>query len=99
MKFKNQKEMFNWIWENREHVSEISGHLLLPKTHFQWHWQFAHILSKGAYPSFKLNPDNIMLMLPSEHEKQESYEIFQERKSELKQQYYKEYYGKRRKIN
>jgi len=46
--FKNQREMFNWIWENRSHNSELSGKKLLPKSHIQWHWQFLHVLSKGT---------------------------------------------------
>jgi hypothetical protein len=90
MTFKNQSEMFKWIWANRPHTSEVSGKLLLPENHPMWHWQFAHVLSKGAYPSYKLNPDNIMLMTVEEHEKQESFEKFQQRKQELKEQYYKE---------
>ncbi len=88
--FKNQKELFEWIWENRPHVSEISGKLLPHKGHPQWHWCFAHLLSKGAFPSLKLDPENIMLMLPSEHEKQESFEKFQQRKQELKERYYQQ---------
>jgi hypothetical protein len=90
MTFKNQSEMFKWIWENRPHVSQISGKLLLPENHPMWHWQFAHVLPKGAYPSYKLNSENIMLMLPSEHEKQESFEKFKEKKQELKEQYYRQ---------
>tara|TARA_R110002020_G_scaffold303189_1_gene518525 strand:- start:297 stop:569 length:273 start_codon:yes stop_codon:yes gene_type:complete len=85
---KSQKELFKHVWETREHVSEVSGKSLLPRSHYQWHWQFAHILSKGAYPAFKLNPNNIMLMLPEEHEKQEQYDLFNERKEALKRQYY-----------
>lgn len=94
MKFKNQKELFEYIWETRPHVSDVSGLPLLPKGHFKHHWQFAHVLAKGHYPSYKLNPDNIMLMLPEEHDNQESFEYFNERKEELTRQYYKEVYGK-----
>lgn len=85
---KTQKELFTYIWETREHVSEVSGKQLLPRSHYKWHWQFAHILSKGAYPAFKLNPINIMLMLPKEHDKQEQYDLFNERKEALKLIYY-----------
>lgn len=80
--------MFNWIWENRPHASEISGLPLLPPGHWQFNWQFAHVLAKGPYPKFKFNPENIMLMLPFEHEKQESFQTFQDRKQELKEKYY-----------
>jgi hypothetical protein len=93
-KFKNQAEMFNWIWENRPHVSEISGEQLPPKGHFQWAWSFAHILSKGTYPKWKLNPHNIMLLTPKEHENQEKYPEFIERREEMKKEYYKEFYNK-----
>lgn len=94
MIFKTQKEMFDWIWEDRLHKSELSGLPLYPKGHFKWHWQFLHVLPKGTYPHYKLNSDNILLALPDEHENQEMFSIFQEKKSELKQQYYKTYYGK-----
>ncbi len=86
--------MFNWIWDNRPHVSELSETLLLPKSHPKWHFQFGHILPKGSYPKWKLNPDNIMLMLPEEHEHQETWIKFVEKKEELRRQYYKEFYGK-----
>jgi len=61
---------------------------LHPVGHWQWHWQFAHVLGKGSYPKYKLNPENIMLMLPEEHEKQENYQLFNERKIQLKKQYH-----------
>lgn len=85
---KSQKELFEYVWKTRGHVSEVSGKPLHPKGHSQWHWQFAHILSKGAYPAFKLNPINIMLMLPEEHQKQEQYDLFNERQAALKLIYY-----------
>ena len=64
MEFKNQKEMFFHIWESRPHKSEVSGTYLgeEAKAHY-----FAHILSKGAYPSYKLDPDNIVLLTMQEH--------------------------------
>tara|TARA_R110000744_G_scaffold102377_8_gene196945 strand:+ start:92 stop:370 length:279 start_codon:yes stop_codon:yes gene_type:complete len=90
MRFKDQKEMFLFIWETRPHVSEISGKpLVYPSQSFHV-WQFAHVLGKGAYPRYKLNPDNIMLMTKDEHEKQESFKAFRDRRDELKTRYYKE---------
>ncbi|MCB9073995.1 MAG: hypothetical protein H6552_00460 [Chitinophagales bacterium] len=83
-----QKQLFLKIWETRPHVSEISGKPLLPVGHYQWHWQFAHVLNKGSYPRYKFKEENIMLMLPSEHEKQEQFKKFQDRKLELKSKYY-----------
>ena len=85
---KSQKELFEYVWKTRGHVSAVSGKPLHPKCHSQWHWQFAPILSKGAYPAFKLNPINIMLMLPEEHLKQEQYDLFNERQAALKLIYY-----------
>ena len=86
--FKNQKEMFEYIWETRPHISELSGKPLLQKGHFKWHWQFLHVLSKNSYPSMKLEPDNILLATPEEHEKQEQYKAFKEKQTELKRIYH-----------
>ena len=93
--FKNQKELFNYIWETREHRSELSGRPLLPKGSLKWHWQFLHVLPKGSYPAYKLKPENILLGLPEEHERQENFDIFNEKYSELRKQYYKEIYNKK----
>jgi len=90
--FNNQIELFNYIWETREHISELSGEPLLNKGAFQWHWQFLHILPKGTYPKYRLNPENIVLGTVKEHENQESIPKFQELKSKLKRQYYDEFY-------
>jgi hypothetical protein len=86
-KFKNQVEMFKYIWETRPHVSELSGETLYEYGHWLWHWQFLHILSKGSYPSYKLNPDNILLALPGEHERQEQYQVFKDKQTALKLKY------------
>lgn len=95
VEFKNQLQMFNYIWDTRDHVSEISGKPLLNRNNFKWHFQFAHVLSKGQYTKYKLNPNNIMLMLPEEHEKQETFPKFIEKRDELKRKYYKEFYNKK----
>ena len=91
---KNQKELFNHIWNTREHRSELTGKPLYNTNHSQWHWQFLHVLPKGSYPKYKLNPDNIMLALPEEHQNQNKYDKFKEKYEELRRQYYKEHYGK-----
>ena len=90
---KTQQELFRYVWETREHVSEVSGRPLLPEGHCHWHWQFAHVLSKGAYPSYKLKPENIMLMLPEEHAIQERFQAFKDKQIGLKLLYYKEVMG------
>ena len=94
MEFKTKKELYEYIWNNRPHVSEVSGLPLLYPNHFQFHWQFAHVLNHGRYPHYKFNPDNIMLMLPEEHANQDSYTKFKEKQLELTREYYKKYYNK-----
>ena len=88
---KSQSELFRHVWETRKHGREGSGEPLLPEGHPQWHWQFAHVLSKGAFPRYKLNPENIMLMLPAEHERQEQFESFNQKKIKLIKQYHEGY--------
>lgn len=90
----NQSQLFNSIWEERPHVSELTGKPLLPRGHPQWHWQFLHVLPKGSYPKWKLNPDNIMLGLPEEHQGQEKFSAFREKHDELRRRYYREFYRK-----
>jgi len=87
---RNQTELFNYVWNSRDHLSEVSGKPLLYHGHPQWHWQCCHILAKGPYPKYKLNPENIILMLPIEHDLQETFLEFQERKQKLKEKYYQE---------
>jgi len=90
--FKNQKEMFLYIWNTRGEAngykSELTDNQLYHINHPKWHFQFLHVLSKGAYPAYKLNPDNILLGTPEEHENQEQYEVFQDKKQDLKKAYY-----------
>lgn len=62
-----QIDVFNEIWDERPHMSEVSGQSLLPKGHPQWHWQFMHLLPKGSYSRFKFDKRNIRLALPEEH--------------------------------
>lgn len=94
MNFKNQKELFDYIWETRPHVSELSGKPLLPKGHLKWHWQFLHVLGKGTYPKYKLEPDNIILATQLEHDHQELYPEFIKKQDQLRKLYYQTYYGK-----
>lgn len=92
--------MFRAIKEDRPFISEISGKpLIWNEGDFHYYWQFAHILSKQAYPRFKLEPENIMLMTWKEHEEQtngrfkevwteEQIAIFEEKRQALIQKYY-----------
>ena len=83
MKATGELKLFNEIWEDREHFSEFTGKPLLPKGHYQWHFQFAHVLNKGRFPSMRLRKDNIFLCLPDEQMIQDRFEVFTERKEKL----------------
>jgi hypothetical protein len=63
--FTSEKTMFEWIWNNRAHVSFLSG---LPLNNPVPAY-FAHVLEKGLskYPEFRLNPDNVILVTWDEH--------------------------------
>ena len=90
--FKSQLEMFNWIWTDRMLESQLSGRNLIHPHNMQWHHQFLHILPKGSYPKWKLNPENILLALPEEHEHQERYPYFLELRQQLTLEYHQKYY-------
>jgi len=86
----NQAQLFNEIWEERPHISELTGLPLLPKGHSQWHWQFLHVLNKGTYTKWKENKENIILARPEEHKIQERYPKFNEIHDRLKAKYNEE---------
>jgi hypothetical protein len=66
--FKSQVELFNYVWDTRPHVSEISGRkLTAERGSVLWLCYFMHILPKGKFPKMKLNPDNILLGHNEEH--------------------------------
>jgi len=67
--FKSESELFLHIWNTREHKSEVSGTKIYYEVGDEmWYRCFSHILSKGAYPRFRLFPANIMIKTPQEHE-------------------------------
>lgn len=68
MTFKNQKELFEWIWNNRPHVSEINGEPLHNPGHYLFWNQFSHILPKSIYPAAKLYEENVILITPEQHD-------------------------------
>lgn len=63
--FYTEMEMFKHIWNIEPHFSFISG---IPIRHPS-PANFAHILSKAVnrFPHYRLNPGNIVLVLPEEH--------------------------------
>lgn|SRR5512133_373655 len=68
--FDNESDMFEWIWENREHRCYLTGSPLdqYEGTDF-FHNLFAHVLPKAqnAFPLFRLNPDNVVFLRPDLH--------------------------------
>ena len=55
--------LFKAIWATRPHVCEVTGEQL---KEFDV-WNFAHILSKKAFPKFRLFDKNIVLMSRDAH--------------------------------
>lgn len=61
-------DLFCEIWDERDRVSFVSGKALHDFRETKLFVScFAHILSKGAFPKFRLNRDNIVLLTPHEH--------------------------------
>lgn len=58
-----EKEVFESIWKTRPHKSFLTGH---PLDFFNVSY-FAHILSKGKYPKYRLKRANIILLTVEEH--------------------------------
>jgi hypothetical protein len=56
-------ELFQEIWNERPHKSEISG---IPLYSFNVSC-FHHILLKSTYPEYRLNKDNIIMLTAQEH--------------------------------
>lgn len=66
---KSEADIFNEIWNEREHVSYISHESLKsvkPHSSF-WYNLFAHVLPKGRYKDMKFVKENIVLLTPYEH--------------------------------
>jgi hypothetical protein len=66
--FTCELEMFHQIWGERPHKCIFTGENLDQYfgTDF-WFSCFAHILPKGKFPLFKLNPENVRLVYPEFH--------------------------------
>ena len=64
-----EQALFVTKWEAlepEERVSFITGHCLADQ-HQMMTFYFAHVLGKGNYPKFRLNPKNIVLLNFHEH--------------------------------
>jgi len=55
-------KLFKEIYEQRNECCEITGQWIPFNVN-----NFAHILGKGAYPSFRLLPENILMVQPRIH--------------------------------
>ena len=64
-------ELFTALYHERDGVSELSGRTLYPPGHFLFHHQGSHLLPKGTYPDYRLDPRNIVMLHPIEHTKWE----------------------------
>lgn len=90
-------KLFLSIYAQRNGKCEVTGELIPFDVS-----SFAHILSKGAYPRYRLNPDNIIMVKPDIHSlydnssqekllsKYPNAIIIYDRKAQLKYQYYNE---------
>jgi hypothetical protein len=76
-----QIELFKEIWNERPHVSEVSGEDLIPMPDDwrdrdavrAWVSQFSHLLNKGHYSKYKSDKRNIKLKTIQEHALWEEY--------------------------
>jgi len=57
-------DMFQEIWAERQHYSEVSGEYLGETLDVSF---FAHILPKGTYGNYRLRKENIILLTKKEH--------------------------------
>ncbi len=72
----SEVDLFDEIWDERPHRSEVSGIFLTDRPHSrgdhdamrQWVRQFSHLVPKGTYPSMRLRKDNIVLKTAYEHD-------------------------------
>lgn len=55
--------VFLEIWNERPHMSEISGRYIREFSPYC----FSHVLTKGSHPEMRLNKLNIVIVTPQEH--------------------------------
>lgn len=76
MRKKREREItvFDEIWAERPHVSQVSGLPLIEKPDFSnktgwrmWVSQFSHLVPKGSYRGMRLRKENIVLKTFEEH--------------------------------
>ena len=68
MKETSQIEIFKEIYEERPHISELSGERIEYQIDTPlWRSLFMHVLPKGRFPLLRTSKDNILLGTPTEH--------------------------------
>ena len=89
---RQQELMFRRLWDKYPRICEVTGKTIPTFST----WNFHHILTKGAYPSFYLREENILICLPMvhrdihDHPMKKEYEFVAELHAKLKRQYYDE---------
>lgn len=96
-----EKALFEEIWNERPHISEVSGK---PLIEFDVRF-FSHVIPKSTYPLFRFNKENIVLKTPQEHNDwqfsqyklvdDERWKFVFEKKEKLIREYYETFYGKK----
>lgn len=68
--------VFNQIFDERERKCFITGKPLADKAYYaglkNFHQIFHHVLPKGLYPRFRLEKENIIMVLPEIHDRIET---------------------------
>lgn len=71
--FENQTDLFAWLWQEAKDKNGIvicpfTGERLNRFYNTELYWScFAHILAKGKYTYWKLNPKNMVVCFPDFH--------------------------------
>lgn len=63
-----ERPLFIALWAKCGGKSEVSGEPLFPPEHHLFHFQGSHLLPKGRYPDYRLDPRNIVMITCEEHQ-------------------------------
>lgn len=64
-----EKALMIQLWAKCKGLSEASGTKLLGPEHRLFHYQGSHLLPKGSFPEYRLDPRNIVMITVDEHER------------------------------